>query len=86
MSAFSLRVRLPSLTAGKQTTELTVTKKLTTLGELIDLLEREHSGFQQAHDAHMIFAVNGELVIQGERGRRIESGDEIEMMLALAGG
>ncbi|HYS52902.1 MAG TPA: MoaD/ThiS family protein [Thermoanaerobaculia bacterium] len=52
-----------------------------TLGEVIDNL-----GIEGERDELYNFAVNGDLIVHGEKDVRLESGDEIEIVVAFSGG
>ena len=51
-----------------------------TLGDLIDQLDLGE------RDELFNFAVNGELIVYGEKDVRLKSGDEIEIVVAFSGG
>ena len=51
-----------------------------TLGELIDQLDLGE------RDELFNFAVNGELVLHGERAVALRDGDEVEVVVAFSGG
>lgn len=63
----------------------TITTDAGTLGELIDYLSREIDGFDP-NDELYNFAVNGAMILHGERARTIADGDEVEMLVAFSGG
>jgi molybdopterin converting factor small subunit len=56
------------------------------IGELVELLERDVPSFAAHHDELFNFAVNGNLIVNGEREVVLESGDEVELLVAFAGG
>ena len=57
-----------------------------TLGELITVLERDLPRFAEDRDELFNFAINGELVLHGERKAALRDGDEVEVVLAFSGG
>ena len=65
---------------------MTVTERVDTLGDLIALLERRIPTFAEDRDELFNFAVNGELVLHGEKRVKLQSGDEIEIVVAFSGG
>ncbi len=58
-----------------------VTMYAATLGEVIAKL-----GIDDERDELFNFAVNGELVVHGEKDVQLNSGDEIEIVVAFSGG
>ncbi len=52
-----------------------------TLGEIIDNL-----GIDGERDELYNFAVNGDLILHGEKSVRLRAGDEIEIVVAFSGG
>lgn len=58
-----------------------VTMMASTLGEIIEKLDIEGQ-----RDELYNFAVNGELILHGEKNVRLVSGDEIEIVVAFSGG
>jgi molybdopterin converting factor small subunit len=84
--AFQLTVRLPEpLRQGREET-IVINEPVSTLGELVRLLERRIEGFSAANDELFNFALNGELVLHGERLVTLKSGDEVEIVIAFSGG
>lgn len=82
----SIRLRLPeTLVPGPDERVRTITTDAGTLGELIDYLSREIDGFDP-NDELYNFAVNGAMILHGERAKTISDGDEIEMLVAFSGG
>ena len=58
-----------------------VTMNASSLAEIIDTL-----GLEQERDELFDFAVNGELVLHGERAVALRDGDEVEVVVAFSGG
>lgn len=58
-----------------------VTMNATSLSEIIDTL-----GIEQDRDELFNFAVNGELIVHGEKNVRLAPGDEVEIVVAFSGG
>jgi sulfur carrier protein ThiS len=58
-----------------------LTMDASSIGEIIETL-----GLAEERDELFNFAVNGELIIHGERDVRLRDGDEIEIVVAFSGG
>ncbi|HEY8183245.1 MAG TPA: MoaD/ThiS family protein [Thermoanaerobaculia bacterium] len=58
-----------------------ITMSAATLGEVIDNL-----GIESERDELYNFAVNGDLILHGEKNVQLKSGDEIEIVVAFSGG
>ena len=58
-----------------------ITMSASTLGEVIAKL-----GIEGERDELYNFAVNGELIVHGEKNVQLASGDEIEIVVAFSGG
>ena len=58
-----------------------ITMSATTLGEVIDNL-----GIESERDELYNFAVNGDLILHGEKNVQLRAGDEIEIVVAFSGG
>ena len=58
-----------------------ITMSAATLGEVIEKL-----GLDEERDELYNFAVNGELVLHGERRVALSQGDEVEVVVAFSGG
>lgn len=58
-----------------------MTMDATSLAEIIDKLELD-----EQRDELFNFAVNGELIIHGERDVLLKNGDEVEIVVAFSGG
>lgn len=63
-----------------------VSTPVANLGELVPVLRAALPGFAENYDEGYVFAVNGRIILSGERTTALASGDEVELMLALAGG
>lgn len=83
---FRVTVRFPEPLRDSVGPSTEIRTPVRTLGELIDLLEARIPGFTEANDELYNFAVNGEMILHGERRREIRTGDEIEMIAAFSGG
>ncbi len=51
------------------------------LAQIIETL-----GIENDRDELFNFAVNGELIVHGEKNVRLQSGDEVEIVVAFSGG
>ena len=58
-----------------------VTMNATSLAQIIDELH-----LADTRDELFNFAVNGELVLHGEKNVQLRSGDEVEIVVAFSGG
>jgi sulfur carrier protein ThiS len=58
-----------------------VTMQASSLGEIIAKLD-----LGEERDELFNFAVNGELIVPGEKDVRLQSGDEVEVVIAFSGG
>ncbi len=63
-----------------------VTEPVTTLGDLMTLLETRLPKFAEDRDELFNFAINGELVLHGEKKAKLQNGDEVEVVVAFSGG
>jgi molybdopterin converting factor small subunit len=80
-----ITVRLPEpLRNGAAT--FTVNETVTTLGELMTILEARLPKFAEDRDELFNFAINGELVLHGEKKMALQNGDEVEVVVAFSGG
>ncbi|HVT05750.1 MAG TPA: MoaD/ThiS family protein [Thermoanaerobaculia bacterium] len=86
VSAFHLTVRLAEPFREGVGEFLTVTDPAATIGELIPILERRVPNFVAESNELFNFAVNGELIVHGEKAVTLKSGDEVELLVAFAGG
>jgi sulfur carrier protein ThiS len=74
-----ITVRLPEpLRDGR---DAIVTMDATSLGDIIARLD-----LGEDRDELFNFAVNGELVVHGEKSVVLKNGDEVEIVVAIAGG
>ena len=74
-----ITVRLPEpLREGR---DAIMTMDATSLGDIIT-----HLDLAKDRDELFNFAVNGELVLHGEKDVRLKNGDEVEIVVAIAGG
>ena len=82
-----ITVRLPSTldtTAGRT---LDVQEPVTTLAELIDVIDRHIPGFRdQLDDSVFNFAVNDEMLLFRARDRALKDGDVVEVVPTISGG
>jgi molybdopterin converting factor small subunit len=81
-----ITVRLPEPLRDGGGELLTITEPVESLGDLIDVLERRVPSFTTERDELFNFAVNGELILHGEKNVALSSGDEIEVVVAFSGG
>jgi molybdopterin converting factor small subunit len=81
-----ITVRLPEPLRDGGGELITVSEAVATLGDLITVLEHRFPSFTTDRDELFNFAVNGELVLHGERNVALRSGDEIEVVVAFSGG
>ena len=80
-----ITIRLPEpLRNGHET--ITVDDPVATLGDLIAILEQRVPHFADDRDELFNFAVNGELVLHGEKSAKLRPGDEVEIVVAFSGG
>jgi molybdopterin converting factor small subunit len=80
-----ITVRLPEpLRNGAET--LNVVEAVTTLGDLMTILEARLPKFAEDRDELFNFAINGELVLHGEKKAKLQNGDEVEVVVAFSGG
>jgi molybdopterin converting factor small subunit len=77
-------VRLPE-PLRRGTDIISVDTPVETLGQLIPILERRVHGFH-GDDSLFNFAVNGVMLLHGERNHPLASGDEVEILVAFGGG
>jgi len=82
----SIVVRLPEPLRRGGANSITIDEPVETVGDLSRILEARVRGFSLAEDALYNVAVNGEMILHGERERRLEDGDEVEILVAFAGG
>ena len=64
-----------------------VDEPVDTLEALVSALDHRIPGFRdQFDDSIFTFAVNDQMVLHGVRGHRLEDGDVVDIVPALAGG
>ena len=92
-SAFSIdtermiTVRLPSTLRVGDSEMLYVHEPVTTVSELIDVLDRRIPGFrEQLEDSVFNFAVNDEMLLHRARERALQDGDTVEIIPTISGG
>lgn len=85
-SRFCIVVRLPEPLRDEVGAEMSVHTPVASLGELIDLLDAQVPGFATTNDELYNFAVNGSMILHGERATPLQDGDEVEMIAAFSGG
>jgi sulfur carrier protein ThiS len=83
---FRIDVRLPEPLRHGGLAMIAIETPVGGLAELLQILESRIPDFSAGHDELFNFAVNGELILHGERGVALESGDEVEIVIAFAGG
>jgi sulfur carrier protein ThiS len=74
-----ITVRLPEPLRNGRAEVITMTA--VSLGEVIEKL-----GIDSERDELYNFAVNGDLILHGEKNVQLRSGDEIEIVVAFSGG
>jgi molybdopterin converting factor small subunit len=82
----SLRVRLAEPLREGVGEFVEITSPVANVGELIDALERRVPAFASKNDELFNVAVNGDLVLHGERNVPLQDGDEVELLVAFSGG
>jgi sulfur carrier protein ThiS len=83
---FRINVRLPEPLRHEGVDLIAIETPVTRLGELLMLLESRLPDFSASNDELFNVAVNGELILHGERAVALASGDEVEIVIAFAGG
>lgn len=86
MESFQLSVRLAEPLRAGVGDCLVINTPVANIGDLIDLLEKRLPHFSASRDELYNFAINGELVLHGEKTVALKSGDEVELLVAFAGG
>lgn len=81
-----ITVRLPEPLRDGHDDELTIETPVATLAEVITILEQRLPNFATDRNELYNFAVNGELVVHGEKDVVLASGDEVEIVVAFSGG
>jgi sulfur carrier protein ThiS len=83
---FRINVRLPEPLRHHGIDMIAIDTPVRALGDLLTVLESRIPDFSAANNELFNFAVNGELILHGERSVALESGDEVEIVIAFAGG
>jgi len=83
---FRINVRLPEPLRDGGLEIVAIDTPVRALSELLLLLESRLPGFSATNDELFNFAINGELILHGERSVILKSGDEVEIVIAFAGG
>jgi aldehyde:ferredoxin oxidoreductase len=90
LTGFAVRVRLPESLAGiggSSGDAIMLTRQVATLGELVDAVDAIVPGFRDGvSDSMYNFAVNGTMILHGVDRTPIRSGDEVDVIPAIAGG
>jgi molybdopterin converting factor small subunit len=82
-----ITVRLPSTLRVGPGDTLHVTDHVTTIAQLIDVLDRRIPGFrEQLDDSVFNFAVNDEMLLYHARDRQLADGDIVEIVPTISGG
>lgn len=82
-----ITVRLPSTLRVGPAQTLEVTEQVTTVAQLIEVLDRRIPGFrEQLDDSVFNFAVNDEMLLHHARDRQLADGDTVEIVPTISGG
>jgi molybdopterin converting factor small subunit len=82
-----ITVRLPSTLRAGFSDTLELYEPITTIAELIDVLDRRIPGFRdQLDDSVFNFAVNDEMLLHHARDRSLRAGDVVEVVPTISGG
>jgi molybdopterin converting factor small subunit len=82
-----LTVRLPSTMRVSASDTLEIHEPVTSVAELIDVLDRRIPGFRdQLDDSVFNFAVNDEMLLYRARDRALRDGDVVEVIPTISGG
>jgi molybdopterin converting factor small subunit len=82
-----ITVRFQSTRRVGPSDSLSVTEPVSTVSELIDVLDRRIPGFRdQLDDSVFNFAVNDEMLLHHARDRRLNDGDIVEIIPTISGG
>jgi molybdopterin converting factor small subunit len=80
-------VRLPATLRTGATETIEVREPVSTIGELVGLLDRRLPGFrEQLDDSVFNFAVNDEMILHRARERALRDGDVVEIIPTISGG
>lgn len=86
MSGFHLTVRLAEPLREGVGETIDIATPVRNIGELVAVLEARLPAFAGSNDELYNFAINGELLLHGEKEAPLASGDEVELLVAFAGG
>ncbi len=82
-----ITVRLPSTLRVGASDSLELRESITTIAQLIDVLDRRIPGFRdQLDDSVFNFAVNDEMLLYHARERVLREGDVVEIIPTISGG
>jgi molybdopterin converting factor small subunit len=82
-----ITVRLPSTLRVSAGDTLEIHEPVSTIAELIDVLDRRIPGFRdQLDDSVFNFAVNDEMLLYHARDRGLRAGDVVEVVPTISGG
>ena len=82
-----ITVRLPSTLRVGASDSLELSESITTIAQLIDVLDRRIPGFRdQLDDSVFNFAVNDEMLLYHARERVLREGDVVEIIPTISGG
>lgn len=82
-----ITVRLPSTLRIGASDSMLVHEPVTTIAQLIDVLDRRIPGFRdQLDDSVFNFAVNDEMLLYHARERVLREGDVVEVIPTISGG
>ena len=87
VTGFAVTVKVPAPLRDGGEGEIVVDEPVATVDELRAVLSRRlPEAAEQLHNGMLTLAVNGDLVLSGERSAAIRSGDEVLLVGAMAGG
>lgn len=82
-----ISVLLPSTLRVSDSNRIEVHEAVTTVGELVDAIDRRIPGFrEQLDDSVFNFAVNDEMLLYRARERALRDGDVVEVIPTISGG
>jgi molybdopterin converting factor small subunit len=82
-----ITVRLPSTLRVSASDTLEIHERVTTIAELVGVLDRRIPGFlDQLDDSVFNFAVNDEMLLHHVRDRALQEGDVVEIIPTISGG
>jgi len=82
-----ITVRLPSTLRAGSSDTLEVHEPISTIAQLIEILDRRIPGFRdQLDDSVFNFAVNDEMLLHHARDRGLQAGDVVEVIPTISGG